>query len=82
MSGKNKIQGELETDEIKKGLDILKKIGIVDLVLSGGEPLLGTISAKYLIMPQNVLLLLFVIMEVWLQKKLRPYEMWILLRFR
>jgi len=31
---------ELETAEIKKGLDILKKIGIVDLVLSGGEPLL------------------------------------------
>ena len=31
---------ELETAEIKKGLDILKKMGIVDLVLSGGEPLL------------------------------------------
>ena len=31
---------ELETSEIKKGLDILKKTGIVDLVLSGGEPLL------------------------------------------
>ncbi len=31
---------ELETAEVKKGLDILKKLGIVDLVLSGGEPLL------------------------------------------
>ena len=31
---------ELETSEIKKGLDVLKKMGIVDLVLSGGEPLL------------------------------------------
>ena len=31
---------ELKTAEIKKGLDILKKLGIVDLVLSGGEPLL------------------------------------------
>jgi MoaA/NifB/PqqE/SkfB family radical SAM enzyme len=31
---------ELETSEIKKGLDILKKMGIVDLVISGGEPLL------------------------------------------
>jgi MoaA/NifB/PqqE/SkfB family radical SAM enzyme len=30
----------LETSEIKKGLDVLKKMGIVDLVLSGGEPLL------------------------------------------
>lgn len=30
---------ELETDEIKRGLDILKKLGIVELVLSGGEPL-------------------------------------------
>ncbi len=31
---------ELSTDEIKKGLDILKKLGVVELVLSGGDPLL------------------------------------------
>ncbi len=31
---------ELKTAEIKKGLDVLRKMGIVDLVLSGGEPLL------------------------------------------
>jgi MoaA/NifB/PqqE/SkfB family radical SAM enzyme len=31
---------ELTTHEIKKGLDILKKLGIVELVLSGGDPLL------------------------------------------
>ena len=31
---------ELTTDEIKKGLDILKDLGIVELVISGGDPLL------------------------------------------
>jgi MoaA/NifB/PqqE/SkfB family radical SAM enzyme len=33
-------QRELSTNEIKKGLDILKKLGIIELVLSGGDPLL------------------------------------------
>jgi MoaA/NifB/PqqE/SkfB family radical SAM enzyme len=31
---------ELSTDEIEKGLDILKNLGVVELVLSGGDPLL------------------------------------------
>jgi MoaA/NifB/PqqE/SkfB family radical SAM enzyme len=31
---------ELSTDEIKKGLDILREIGIIELVISGGDPLL------------------------------------------
>ncbi|MBK5133327.1 radical SAM protein, partial [Candidatus Bathyarchaeota archaeon] len=31
---------ELSTQEIKRGLTILKKMGIVDIVLSGGNPLL------------------------------------------
>jgi MoaA/NifB/PqqE/SkfB family radical SAM enzyme len=31
---------ELSTDEIKKGLDILRDIGIIELVISGGDPLL------------------------------------------
>jgi len=31
---------ELSTNEIKKGLDILKNLGIVELVISGGNPLL------------------------------------------
>jgi MoaA/NifB/PqqE/SkfB family radical SAM enzyme len=31
---------ELSTEEIKKGLDILKDLGIVEIVLSGGDPLL------------------------------------------
>jgi MoaA/NifB/PqqE/SkfB family radical SAM enzyme len=31
---------ELSTREVKRGLDILKEMGIVDLVLSGGDPLL------------------------------------------
>ena len=31
---------ELSTEEVKRGLDILKDIGIVELVLSGGDPLL------------------------------------------
>ena len=34
------MQRELSTEEIKKGLDILKKIGIAELVISGGDPLL------------------------------------------
>jgi MoaA/NifB/PqqE/SkfB family radical SAM enzyme len=37
---KEQDENELSTEEIKKGLDILKKIGIVELVLSGGDPLL------------------------------------------
>jgi MoaA/NifB/PqqE/SkfB family radical SAM enzyme len=31
---------ELSTDEIKRGMDILKDAGVVELVLSGGNPLL------------------------------------------
>ena len=37
---KEQDENELSTEEVKKGLDILKKIGIVELVLSGGDPLL------------------------------------------
>ena len=37
---KEQDQRELATDDIKKGLDILKNLGIVELVISGGDPLL------------------------------------------
>jgi MoaA/NifB/PqqE/SkfB family radical SAM enzyme len=37
---KEQDQRELSADEIKKGLDILKELGIVELVISGGDPLL------------------------------------------
>jgi len=37
---KEQDERELATSDIKKGLDILKKLGIVELVLSGGDPLL------------------------------------------
>ncbi len=37
---KEQDERELSTEEIKKGLDILKDLGIVELVLSGGDPLL------------------------------------------
>ena len=37
---KEQDQGELATNDIKKGLDILKNLGIVELVISGGDPLL------------------------------------------
>lgn len=37
---KEQDQRELATDDIKKGMDILQKLGIVELVLSGGDPLL------------------------------------------
>ncbi len=37
---KEQDQRELSTEEIKKGLDVLKDLGIVELVLSGGDPLL------------------------------------------
>ncbi len=37
---KEQDERELSAKEIKKGLDILKDLGIVDLVLSGGDPLL------------------------------------------
>ncbi len=33
-------QNELSADQIKQGLDILKKLGIVEIVFSGGDPLL------------------------------------------
>lgn len=31
---------ELSTTEIKKGLDVLKELGVIEIVLSGGDPLL------------------------------------------
>ncbi len=37
---KEQDQKELSVDEIKKGFDILKELGIVELVLSGGDPLI------------------------------------------
>ena len=37
---KEQDQRELSTEEIKRGLDILKDLGIVEIVLSGGDPLL------------------------------------------
>jgi len=37
---KEQDKNELSTEEIKRGLDILKEAGIVELVLSGGDPLL------------------------------------------
>jgi AdoMet-dependent heme synthase len=37
---KEQDQNELSTEQIKKGLDILHKIGIIELVISGGDPLL------------------------------------------
>ena len=37
---------ELSTEEIKKGLDILKDLGIVEIVLSGGDPLLREDAAE------------------------------------
>jgi MoaA/NifB/PqqE/SkfB family radical SAM enzyme len=37
---KEQDERELSVQEIKKGMDILKKLGIVDLVISGGDPLL------------------------------------------
>jgi len=33
-------ESELSTSEIKKGLDILKNLGVIEIVLSGGNPLL------------------------------------------
>ena len=39
-------QRELSTDEIKRGLDILKKLGIVEIVFSGGNPLLREDAAE------------------------------------
>ena len=37
---KEQDQNELSTEEMKKGFDILREIGIIELVLSGGDPLL------------------------------------------
>jgi MoaA/NifB/PqqE/SkfB family radical SAM enzyme len=37
---KEQDQRELSTDEVKKGLDALRELGVVELVISGGDPLL------------------------------------------
>ncbi len=37
---KEQDQRELSTEEIKRGLDILKDLGVIEIVLSGGDPLL------------------------------------------
>ena len=39
-------QRELATEDIKRGLDILKDLGIVEIVLSGGDPLLREDAAE------------------------------------
>ncbi len=45
---KEQDERELSTTEVKKGLDILKKMGIVELVISGGDPLLRPDIAEIL----------------------------------
>ncbi len=47
-------QKELSTNEILKGLDILKKLGIVELVLSGGDPLLRDDAAEIINYASNL----------------------------
>ena len=37
---KEQDKNELSTEEVKRGMDVLKKAGIIELVLSGGDPLL------------------------------------------
>jgi len=37
---KEQDQNELSTEEIKRGLDCLREAGVIELVLSGGDPLL------------------------------------------
>jgi MoaA/NifB/PqqE/SkfB family radical SAM enzyme len=39
-------QKELSADEIKRGLDILKSLGVVEIVFSGGDPLLRDDAAE------------------------------------
>jgi MoaA/NifB/PqqE/SkfB family radical SAM enzyme len=39
-------QRELSADEIKRGLDILKDLGVVEVVFSGGDPLLREDAAE------------------------------------
>jgi MoaA/NifB/PqqE/SkfB family radical SAM enzyme len=39
-------QRELPTEDIKRGLDILKDLGIAEIVLSGGDPLLRDDAAE------------------------------------
>ncbi|MCX8154127.1 MAG: radical SAM protein, partial [Candidatus Bathyarchaeota archaeon] len=43
---KEQDQKELTTEEIKRGMDILKKLGIIELVISGGDPLLRDDAAE------------------------------------
>jgi len=43
---KEQDQRELPTEEIKRGLNILKDLGIVEIVLSGGDPLLREDAAE------------------------------------
>jgi MoaA/NifB/PqqE/SkfB family radical SAM enzyme len=39
-------QNELSAEEIKRGLDILKNLGVVEIVFSGGDPLLRDDAAE------------------------------------
>jgi MoaA/NifB/PqqE/SkfB family radical SAM enzyme len=43
---KEQDQRELPTEEVKRGLNILKDLGIVEIVLSGGDPLLREDAAE------------------------------------
>src|SRR4030067_1621310 len=43
---KEQDQRELSTEEMKRGLNILKDLGVVEVVLSGGDPLLREDAAE------------------------------------
>jgi MoaA/NifB/PqqE/SkfB family radical SAM enzyme len=45
---------ELSTEEVKRGLDILKDLGIVELVISGGDPLLRKDSPEIIKYASNL----------------------------
>ena len=51
---KEQDQQELSTEEVKRGLDILKDMGIVELVLSGGDPLLRKDAAEIIEYASNL----------------------------
>ena len=51
---KEQDQRELSTEEVKRGLNILKDLGIIELVLSGGDPLLREDAAEIIEYASNL----------------------------
>ena len=71
---KEQDQRELSTEEVKRGLDILRDLGIVELVISGGDPLLRKDISEIIDYASNLFVTTVYDNGSMAKKKLDPWE--------